>query len=262
MQANSLLRALQIITALSVPNNGGFSGFYTATPVNTLDVFGSVGYQMSTAAVTAATTLDATYSTVLANPTGGAFTITLPTAGATNIRRFYTIVYSPSAATANAVTVKAATGNIYTGVTANASIALTNGSVTIQSNGTNWYATTQWYGAPVSYVRDSAWLLTGNAGTTPGTNFLGTTAARPSEFETDGVKSGWLDWTSPYSAAFGYGALLNNTAIDNVGVGYQALNTNTTGKDNTAVGYQSLFSNSGGNGKQNTSIGSQLFLQT
>jgi hypothetical protein len=46
----------------------------------------------------------------------------------------------------------------------------------------------------------------------------------------------------------GYQAGLNDdaSANRNVGVGYQALRTNTTGADNTAVGYQALYSNTTG----------------
>jgi hypothetical protein len=129
-----------------VPINGGFTGLYTSTPQSTLDVFGSEGSQISGVAITANTTLDGTYSTILANPTAGAFTITLPTAGPTNIRRKYTIVYSPSAATANAVTIQPTAGNIYTGVTPNVSLSLIGGSITVQSNGASWYTTDDWSG--------------------------------------------------------------------------------------------------------------------
>ena len=123
--------------AVVVPSGGGNSGFNTITPVSTVDDFGSMGTQISASLVTANTTLDGTYSTILANPTSGAFTVTLPAANTCN-RRIYTIVYSPSSATANAVTIASAS-SIFTGSVANATLSLTTGSIQVQSNGGSWY---------------------------------------------------------------------------------------------------------------------------
>ncbi len=214
-----------------VPNNGGFTGLYTSTPQSTLDVFGSFATQISSAAITANTTLDGTYSTVLANPVGGAFTVTLPTAGATNIRRSYTIVYAPSAATANAVTIQAATGSIYTGSTANASISMTGGSITIQSNGSSWYATNDWSGSATPLT--GAGTLNYLARWTPNGSTLGTGLTQD-----NGVEVGIQ--TTPYCFCVGnpllqvtgnatnVSAILGTTAQAG-GYGIEGTNTATSG---------------------------------
>ncbi len=55
------------------------------------------------------------------------------------------------------------------------------------------------------------------------------------------------------NTAVGSSALYNNTAFDNVAVGYQALFTNGTGQNNTGIGFQALYSNTFGTG--NTALG-------
>ena len=64
-----------------------------------------------------------------------------------------------------------------------------------------WGANSQWNfmttGAGGSYIADSAWTLFGNAGTTPGTNFLGTTDAAALEFKVDNQKAGGLIMSLP-----------------------------------------------------------------
>lgn len=107
--------------------------------------------------------------------------------------------------------------------------------------------------APSSYVKDSAWLLTGNYGTSPSTNWLGTNDAEALQFKVDGEKSGWIDYLSTTgNSFFGYEAGNITTGGYNTAVGYQALQTNTIGTDNTAVGYQTLIENTGSN---NTGVG-------
>jgi hypothetical protein len=54
------------------------------------------------------------------------------------------------------------------------------------------------------------------------------------------------------SAAFGVQALNSNTGIGNVGIGFQALYTNTSASYSTAVGYQALYLN---NAEQNSAFG-------
>ena len=69
-------------------------------------------------------------------------------------------------------------------------------------NGTVWKAVTP----------KAGWSLTGNAGTDPTTNFIGTTDAQPLVFKVNNQKAGYLD------------NLNGNTAF-----GYQTLNANTSG---------------------------------
>ena len=74
-------------------------------------------------------------------------------------------------------------------------------------------------------------------GTTPGTNFIGTTDANPLQFKVNDQQAGYID---------------NNFATGTTGLGFQALNANT-GVYNTAFGLQALWSN--GTGGYNTAIG-------
>ena len=116
----------------------------------------------------------------------------------------------------------------------------------------------------------SAWLLTGNEETTPGTHFLGTLGDQDLVFKRNKVQAGWLN-SSNNNTAFGVAALpTTTTGIYNSAVGYNALSANTTGNSNTAMGYNALRDNTTGDfntavgmkalasmsGKHNTAVGS------
>ncbi len=136
----------------------------------------------------------------------------------------------------------------------------------------------------------TSWLTLGNAGTTPGTNFVGTTDNKALEFKVNNILGGYIDpansiatfgrhagnigtTTATSITAFGSNALnsnssgANNTAIGdnalganttgaaNVAVGYNALASSSTLTANTAIGYVSLFANT--SGTNNTSVGGQ-----
>ncbi|NNV55491.1 tail fiber domain-containing protein [Limnovirga soli] len=102
--------------------------------------------------------------------------------------------------------------------------------------------------------KSKGWLLTGNAGTSPAANFLGTTDAQALIFKVNNQLSGSLDYSSTANTSFGYKTLVSNTNFNNSAFGYQALFSNTTGGYNTAVGTYSLLNNT--LGYQNTAIGS------
>ncbi|NOS91569.1 MAG: hypothetical protein HOP30_06580, partial [Cyclobacteriaceae bacterium] len=120
----------------------------------------------------------------------------------------------------------------------------------------------------------SGWGLTGNAGTNPATNFIGTTDNVALLFKTNNLNSGLIDPltssaffgyragesnTASGNAAFGTNALLTNTSgAGNTAFGTSALEGNTTAANNTAFGFRSLASNS--TGDTNTGVGS-LALQ-
>jgi hypothetical protein len=106
----------------------GYVGINTATPLSTVDVAGSVG--TSIVLTSANLTLDETNYTVIIS-SGSTPTITLPTASATNARRIYVIVNQTSAAR---------TISSYKNFSnaAATTIAATS-SITLQSDGTNWY---------------------------------------------------------------------------------------------------------------------------
>lgn len=115
----------------------------------------------------------------------------------------------------------------------------------------------------------SGWLLTGNAGTTAGTNFLGTTDDIDLVFKRNSIKAGRINTLhtafglnaslatniSGYAnSAFGVDALLSNTNGGlNSAFGAQAMKLNTTGFYNSAFGDQALMNNTGG--QSNTAIG-------
>jgi len=101
-------------------------------------------------------------------------------------------------------------------------------------NGTAWGATTA----------STGWNLTGNAGTTPGTNFIGTTDNKDVIFKRNGVQSGLLNANN---TSFGVSSLNpSTTGNNNVATGFNALAANTTGSQNVAVGSIALVGNTTG----------------
>ncbi|QEC69638.1 hypothetical protein FRZ67_20890 [Panacibacter ginsenosidivorans] len=111
----------------------------------------------------------------------------------------------------------------------------------------------------------NAWSLTGNAGTDPSINFIGTTDAQSLVFKVNGFRAGLIDYSTCCSGtrntAFGQIALNFVTAgADNTAVGYGTLYTNTTGNQNAAYGKYALFNN---NADNNTAIGfNAMFFNT
>jgi hypothetical protein len=107
----------------------GSVGIGTNAPNSTLEVVGSVANSIIT--TTANITLDATnYTAVI---TGGTPTVTLPAAAAGNARRIYVLVNE----TGSAVTISGGVYKNFSGV--NTGTVAANSSITIQSDGTNWY---------------------------------------------------------------------------------------------------------------------------
>jgi hypothetical protein len=90
------------------------------------------------------------------------------------------------------------------------------------------------------------WELTGNTGTNPATNFVGTTDAQPLVFRTRNQHSGVIDSLTA-STALGFRALSNySTGINNTAMGFEALFSNTSAGNNVAIGSSSLRSNTTG----------------
>ena len=94
---------------------------------------------------------------------------------------------------------------------------------------------------PISTILGAtAWSLTGNAGTAPGTNFIGTTDGQSLIFKTNNVQSGKID-LSFSNTSFGYNsATSNTTGIKLTAFGLNSLQSNLSGSDNTAYGTNSL----------------------
>ena len=139
---------------------------------------------------------------------------------------------------------------------------------------------------------DGDWTIIGNAGTTPSTNFIGTTDNNALVFKVNGRRAGYLGnntntylgylaaETSPLgisnntalgtfafasgsgndNTAIGQGTLRPNTGEANVALGNFALANNTGGNYNMAIGSQALIGNTTGNG--NVAIGTSAFNST
>jgi trimeric autotransporter adhesin len=100
------------------------------------------------------------------------------------------------------------------------------------------------------------WSLTGNAGTNPLTNFIGTTDNFRLSFRTNSVNSGHIDPSGP--TFLGYQAGITNTISNNSGFGYQVLQNNSSGFGNTGMGYQALRSTL--NGWSNSAFGYNVLI--
>lgn len=124
----------------------------------------------------------------------------------------------------------------------------------------------------------SGWALTGNSGTSPSTNFIGTTDTSNLVFKVNNTKAGFISRSISGGLFFGINAGSQNVASNNIGFGGNALlqnttgggntafgvnsmRTNTTGYSNLALGENSLYSNTSGN--NNVSVGTDaLFSNT
>lgn len=113
-------------------------------------------------------------------------------------------------------------------------------------NGSKWVTFTG------NYSND--WSLTGNAGTTTGTNFLGTTDDIDLQFNVNNQRSGLIDHANQQTF-LGYQAGLATTTAGNLTtfIGHSSGLSNTSGNANTALGYGSLKNNTTAN--DNTALG-------
>ncbi len=124
--------------------------------------------------------------------------------------------------------------------------------------------------AVISITASAQWNLTGNAGTTPGTNFLGTTDNQPLVFKINNdekvklsangrlvfFNSNAQTWANNLYIGGGNEVPSNNaggTNYANVSVGLGSMSSNTTGYANTALGFNTLTNSTTGN--VNTAIG-------
>jgi hypothetical protein len=115
----------------------------------------------------------------------------------------------------------------------------------------------------------SGWGLTGNSGTNPSTNFIGTTDTATLKLKVNNSPSGLISVNGncafgynamaaisggSYNTAMGYSSLaLNTTGQDNVAIGGTAMTENSSGNYNVGIGNNALYSN--GSGYANTAIG-------
>jgi hypothetical protein len=122
------------------------------------------------------------------------------------------------------------------------------------------------------------WKLTGNAGTSSSTNFIGTTDNVDLVFKRNNVTSGWINSalfntsfgvssmpitaTGNRNSAFGSTSLNGLTSgTQNVAMGYLAASKLSTASDNIAIGYRTLGdAGLGLTGNSNVAIGSNSML--
>ncbi|MBE9575346.1 C1q-like domain-containing protein [Flavobacterium proteolyticum] len=131
----------------------------------------------------------------------------------------------------------------------------TAGQVLAKVNGTDY--NTQW----VTPSGSSGWGLTGNAGTNPTTNFIGTTDNQPIVFRTNNLERWRITPNGRITVTTGLGSESmfigggNETTFgsQNTVFGVSAFNVNSSGAENTAVGVQALLNNTTGGG--NTAVG-------
>lgn len=107
---------------------------------------------------------------------------------------------------------------------------------------------------PISTILSGkVWGLQGNSGTSPGTDFVGTTDAQDLVFKTNSVESGRINIASG-NTSFGVNSLQNSFVNGpNTAIGYNSQPATTAGKGNTSVGKDSLLNNS--IGLSNTAVG-------
>ena len=99
--------------------------------------------------------------------------------------------------------------------------------------------------------KTDSWDLTGNAGTNPGSNFIGTTDDTDLMFKRNSTISGRIGQTN---TALGTRALNNNTSGNfNTGIGALAIDNIADGNYNTAIGYGSMGGMTGGD--ENVGVG-------
>jgi len=126
-------------------------------------------------------------------------------------------------------------------------------------------------GAPPTWAAAAAsgWALTGNSGTTAGTNFVGTTDNVDLVFKRNSTEAGRIGSSN---TSFGLSSLVSNVGGSrNVAIGNEALVSLTSGDENTAVGYRALYSSDGENnhigigsfaGAYTTTGGNELYINS
>ena len=101
-------------------------------------------------------------------------------------------------------------------------------------DGSVWKA----FASSSTFTQTDDWHTTGNSGTTPGNNFLGTTDDKDLMLKRNNTQAGLIGTTN---TSYGLNSLIeNNTGTENAAFGVGALQSNTTGSRNTAFGFESL----------------------
>ena len=125
-------------------------------------------------------------------------------------------------------------------------ISLPATSLLIFNTTTNWFEYNEGTPASPKWVPLVGWKITGNAGTTPGTNFIGTTDDAGFLFKINNSYAGYIDNSTTSNNLYlglGAGNYGTTSGTKNIALGYNTLSTNTSGSNNTAIGYNALGSN-------------------
>lgn len=125
-------------------------------------------------------------------------------------------------------------------------------TTTVGSNTPGFYyweqASTSWI--PVGNNANTGWKTSGNAGTNPASNFIGTTDNQDLVFKRGNIDAGRI---TTNNLSFGVLALVNTNQFFNTAIGSFALQNNLSGSSNTSLGYFSLQENT--TGSFNTAVG-------
>jgi hypothetical protein len=131
-------------------------------------------------------------------------------------------------------------------------------------NNGKWNALSNTEALSIAAANPDNWSITGNSGLNHATNFIGNNDRTPISFMIRGNKAGLIDLTAGITASnssyVGLGGLFIgefagnvNSGYHNVGLGVNALKSNTSGSSNMAIGSNVLGFNT--TGYANTAIG-------
>src|SRR6185295_17424758 len=131
------------------------------------------------------------------------------------------------------------------------------------STGFYFYDGSTWYWMysteNMLYGDSTSWNRSGNSGTNPSSNFVGTTDNQPLSFRVNNVKAGLLDHIN-HNTSLGTGSLMSYTGSNSVGVGDSAMFSSTTGSGNVAMGHAALRFNT--TGSDNAAFGNNSLYKT
>lgn len=103
----------------------------------------------------------------------------------------------------------------------------------------------------------NGWSLTGNVGTNPATNFIGTTDNANVVFKRNNIRAGLIGINT---ISLGVNALNPlSTGVHNIAFGVSSLSADTSGGYNISIGFGSMLKNTVGN--FNTSVGNQALSE-
>jgi hypothetical protein len=134
-----------------------------------------------------------------------------------------------------------------TTVQRNAIASPANGLLVYDTNSNSFwfYNGSTWTNISTGSGNGTLWSITGNSGTNPSNNFIGTTDNQPIKFKVNNLRYGLMHPNG--SLYWGNDAGLNSTGYSNVALGTKALFNNTTGSNLVAIGDSALFYNGFGN---------------